>query len=90
MDWKKFGYLIASKNRMKITKSLAEKPKTPKEISKELGLYISHVSSTLSQLEKTEIVKCHNPEQKRGKLFYLTQIGKDLEIELRGRNNLME
>lgn len=90
MDWKVFGYLVASKYRMKILLSLAEKPKTPKEISKELGLYISHVSSTLSDLSSKGIIQCLNPNQKRGKLFYLTETGKDLEKELRTRKNLLD
>lgn len=88
MDWEKFGYVIASKYRMKITLCLAEKPKTPKEIAKELGFYISHVSSTLSDLSRHGIVKCLNPSQKRGKFFTLTEIGVELGKELKNRKNL--
>ncbi len=90
MDWKKFGYLLASKYRMKITLCLADKPKTPKELAQELGLYISHVSSTLSDLSKHGVVKCLNPQQRRGKIFSLTDIGSELEKELRSRKKLLD
>lgn len=90
MDWKKFGYLIASKYRTKITLSLTEKPKTPKEIAQELGLYISHVSSTLSDLSKEGIVKCLNPSQKKGRIFSLTDIGMEFARELKNRKSLLD
>ena len=89
MDWKILGYLAASKYRMKIIQSLVDKPKTPKELARELGLYISHVSSTLSDLSEKGIIECLNPSQKKGRFFTLTDIGKELEKELRNRKNLL-
>jgi len=89
MDWKKLGYVVASKYRIRIVLSLAEKPKTPKEIAQELGLYISHVSSTLSDLSGEGIVKCLNPSQRRGKMFSLTDIGKELGKELKNRTRYL-
>jgi DNA-binding MarR family transcriptional regulator len=89
MNWKKFGYIIASKYRMKIVLSLSASPKTPKEVAQELDLYISHVSSTLSDLSKEGIVECLNPSQKRGRIFSLTNIGKELAEELEKRKGLL-
>jgi len=89
MDWKKFGYLAASKYRIKIALSLAECPKTPKEIANDLGLYISHVSSTLSDLSNEGVVECLNPSRKKGRLFCLTPIGQELAKELGKRRGLL-
>jgi len=90
MDWTKLRYLIASKYRNRIVLCLAEKPKTPKEIAQELGFYISHVSSTLSDLSREGTVECLNPSQRRGKMFSLTDIGRELEKELRNRARLLD
>jgi DNA-binding MarR family transcriptional regulator len=80
--WAKYGYTIASTYRTKIVSALLERPKTPKELAKELNLYLSHVSSTLSELLDKDIAYCINPSQRRGKVFTLTKEGKEVGKQL--------
>lgn len=85
MDWEKYGYTIASKYRTKVVVALSQKPKTPSEIAGETGLYISHASSTISDLIENNIIKCLTPSLKRGKVFDLTSAGKEVAAEIKKR-----
>ena len=76
VQWDKYGYVVASKYRKKVVIALTEKPRTPKEISNETRLYLSHVSSTLSSLVEKGIVQCLTPSLRRGKIFDLTDDGR--------------
>ena len=78
MDVDKLGWVKASSYRKDILNSL-EKPKTPKELSEDTGYYLSHVSSTLSDLKSKDIVECLNPDRRKGKLYSITEEG----IEIR-------
>jgi len=78
MDWSLYGYIVASEYRKKILLSLFERPKSPKEISEETKLHLSHVSLTIYDLIKKGLVKCLTPNLKKGKLFSLTATGKEI------------
>lgn len=82
MDWNKFGYILSSKYRRKIIISLKGDPKTPKQISLELELHLSHVSSTLKDLTRIGIIKCLTPDLRKGKLYGLTGIGEEIVNKL--------
>ena len=85
MDWEKYGFTIASKYRTKVVMALSQKPKTPSEIAEETGLYLSHVSSTISGLIENNIIRCLTPSLKRGKVFDLTEAGKEIAAEIKKR-----
>lgn len=78
MDWKKYGYVLSSTYRQKIVLSLKEGPKTPKQISLESRLHLSHVSYVLKDLGNNSIVKCLTPDLRKGKLYGLTKDGKEV------------
>lgn len=78
LDWKKYGYVISSDYRKKVVISLLEGPKTPKQIATEVNLYLSHVSKTLNELRDAEVAVCLTPELKRGRIYELTEEGKEL------------
>jgi predicted transcriptional regulator len=78
MDWKKYGIVISSRYRQEVIKTLMQRPKTPKQISIETGLYLSHVSKTLNELSSLEIVTCLTPDLKRGRIYDLTKDGRDI------------
>ena len=82
MDWGKYGHVIASEYRKKIVMSLARGPKTPKQISEDTKLYLSHVSYVLRDLMKKEVVRCLTPNLRRGKLFTLSKDGKEIADQL--------
>lgn len=83
MDWTKYGYVVASEHRKMVVMALAEGPKTPKQISKETKLYLSHVSHVIKDLLKKKIVECLTPTLKRGKVFSLSDEGKEIAEQLK-------
>jgi len=85
VQWNKYGYVVASEYRKKVVIALEERPKTPKEVSNETGLYLSHVSFTLSSLIEKGIVKCLTPSLRRGKIFDLTEEGNRIAKEIGNR-----
>ena len=75
--WKQLGYVLRAKNRRKVIKAL-DRPKLPSQLAKELGIHISHISRTLSELEEAGLVKCLTPDEKIGRLYGLTEKGKEI------------
>ncbi len=81
-DWGRLGFVLGSSHRKALVRTLVERPKTPKEISLRTGIAISHVSNTLRELEAEKIVICLTPELRKGRLFGLTEIGKQLAARI--------
>lgn len=82
MDWDKYGYVTASNYRKKIVLVLGDKPKTPKEIEEESNFHLSHISNTLSDLSDEGIIKCLTEERKKGRVYSLTELGKEIVRQL--------
>lgn len=78
MDWKKYGYVLSSTYRQRTVLSLEDGPKTPKQISLQSKLHLSHVSSTLKDLVSHGIVKCLTPDLRKGKIYGLTKDGNEI------------
>ena len=71
-----FTYVKRSKNRQKVVKIIATtRNKTPSEINKEMNVRFSLTSRVLGDLREKDIVECMNPEDKTGRVYYLTEIG---------------
>lgn len=49
----------------------------PSEIAEEMNLRINQISAILSDLKKENIVVCINEEEKIGRLYKLTEEGKE-------------
>lgn len=58
---------------MKLSKS-----KIPTELAQETGTKWWHVSRILKRLEKRGLVRCLNPKARVGKLFGITEIGREI------------
>jgi predicted transcriptional regulator len=82
MDWIKYGYVIGSKYRQRIIISLQKNPKTPKQISEETKIPITHVSFVLKSLSKRGIVMLLTTNLRKGKLFTLTKDGFEIAKKL--------
>jgi len=82
MDWAKYGHVIASDYRKRIVLSLMKDPKTPKQVSEETELYLSHVSRVINELMKKEVVRCLTPKLRRGKVFTLSDDGQEIAKQL--------
>jgi predicted transcriptional regulator len=73
--WKLYGYVVSSEYRKVIIKLLLEKPSTPKFMAQRSNKPQSHISRALKELENKGIVKCVNPDAKKGRIYRLTDLG---------------
>jgi len=78
MDWGDYSFVKRSQLRIDILKSLAERPKTPTELKKELGRSIALVSRYLQQLQERGLVECLTGKERMYKLFQTTEKGQKI------------
>jgi len=81
MDYQKYSFVISAPNRKEVVIALGME-KTPKELVKELGKQDANISRALRELAEKGIVKCLTPENKRGRIYVLSKIGKDIRKKL--------
>ncbi|MFZ3383454.1 MAG: winged helix-turn-helix domain-containing protein [Candidatus Methanoperedens sp.] len=74
-DWDLISFVKSSDKRLRILSLLKNSVFTPSDISTNLSIPISHVSSTLSELMENKIVICLTPERRKTKLFKITDKG---------------
>ena len=67
----------SSEYRSKVLKAIGNIIMTPSEIAKKVGLRLNHVSMVLTELKENNLVKCLNEGTKKGRLYQLTDTGKD-------------
>jgi predicted transcriptional regulator len=82
VNWNLVGFVKASDYRLRILFALVQNNKTPIELKTELKLYITHISTTLKELVNKGLVECLTPELKKGRIFALTQAGKEIVAEI--------
>jgi len=75
--WGDISFIISSEYRKKILKNL-ETPKIPSKISKEIDINKTHISKTLKELESKKMIKCLTPESNKGKIFVISNYGKEI------------
>ena len=52
----------------------------PSELSLELGLHISQITRNLIELEKRSIVRCLTPGLRKGRIYTLTDKGREIKL----------
>lgn len=72
------SYVLISKYREKTLKSLGDDVKIPTHIAKESGIRTNHISKVLSELKTKDMVECINEDARKGRLYRLTDTGKDV------------
>lgn len=72
------GFIKISKTRQKILKSLDETYLIPSEIAKKTDLQTTQVSNCLTDLKNKNLVNCINEEDKKGRIYELTDDGKEV------------
>ena len=77
-----YAYVKRSKNREQIINIIATSRKTPSEIVEIMDARFSLVSASLSDLKSEGIIFCINEEDKTGRLYKLTDLGKQIFEEL--------
>ncbi|MBU7013804.1 MAG: winged helix-turn-helix transcriptional regulator [Theionarchaea archaeon] len=83
-DWKSIGYVLASIYRRKIILALKDSPLTPKQLSQICGIGIGHVSNVLKGLRDQDLVECLNPKARKGRLYDLTETGREISTAVLG------
>lgn len=73
-----YGFILSSKRREKILKSLKNKPLRPFEIARKTKYKAPNVSKTLFQLEKYKLVECITPNKSSWRVYAITELGKRL------------
>ena len=72
------SFVRISKYREKTLKSIGDEVKIPTHIAKDSGIRTNHISKVLSELKSKEMVECINEEARKGRLYRLTDTGKDV------------
>ena len=54
---------------------------TPSEISEKTKLRLNHVSNFLKDLKDNKLILCLNDDDKRGRLYQITELGKKVAKE---------
>lgn len=83
------SYVQISKYREKTLKSIGDDVKIPTNIAKDSGIRTNHISKVLSELKSKEIVECINEEARKGRLYRLTDTGKEV-LEVINENEKKE
>lgn len=73
----------SSEYRYKVLKAINNEILTPSEIAKKVGLRLNHVSMVLTGLKDSNLVKCLNEDAKKGRLYQLTELGKNAIAKFR-------
>lgn len=72
------GFIKASSIRMKILETLYEKDRTPSEIAKITNIALGNVTKILGELRKMNLVICKTPRLKKGRIYSLSEKGREI------------
>jgi len=75
--WDNISFIVRSSPRKKVILALQE-PKTPTQLSKELGINIGFISNILIDLQKRELIECLSPNEKRHRFYQVSKNGKGI------------
>ena len=79
---KGISLLKNSDYRRRILESLSNvKYLTPSEIAEKTKIRLNHISNFLKDLKDYKLVICLNDEEKRGRLYQITKLGKKVVDE---------
>ncbi len=78
--WEDYGFIERGKLRKEILKNL-NKPKTPRQVSKELKIHLAEASRVLIELTKRGLATCLTPNLLSGRVYGLTDRGKKVMNE---------
>lgn len=82
----KIAFVIASTHRKNIILFLDDSLYTPKQIGDAINVRTNHISNLLAQLRKKDLVYCATPQIRKGKLYALTDDGKQVLEYIKSQN----
>src|SRR5438046_10367347 len=68
------SFVLASRQREAVLAAVIPGPKTPMQVAKQTGLHLPHVSRTLGQLLRTDLVE-RVAGQRRGRRYAASTLG---------------
>ena len=74
----KIAFVIASNHRRNIILFLDDSLHTPEQIGDAINVRTNHISNLLAQLRKKDLVYCATPQIRKGKLYALTDDGRQV------------
>lgn len=78
LNWGEISQLISSETKLEILDCLSQNELSPSLISKKTSLNISTISKNLKLLEELDLIVCLTPNNRKGKLFQITNKGKTI------------
>lgn len=75
VKWELVSFINRSQQRRKILLAL-RKPATPSKLSKETGMYLTHVSRALRELTEKGLVDCLTPKERVEKYYRISNLGR--------------
>lgn len=76
--WDSIGFIMISPHRLKIIEHLYVQSALPSQISSHIKKPFGHVSNLLKGLQERKLVVCQNPNLKKGRIYSLTELGRDV------------
>ena len=77
-------FINNSSYRVNVLKDLSDGDvKMPRDIATNCNILPNHISNVLTQLRKLDLLECINPEYKKGRLYRLTDDGKNILKDLK-------
>jgi len=74
--------LKSSQYRAKIMQAIGNDTVMPSEIAHKTSIRLNHVSAFLTELKDKKLLKCLNEESRKGRLYELTELGKNAITKL--------
>lgn len=84
------SFIIRSKYRTRILWHLSRGITTPSLLAENAQIRINHVSNLLREMQEKKLVKCINPEEKKGRIYELTELGHSLLNEISKMEGVFE
>jgi DNA-binding MarR family transcriptional regulator len=84
MDWQKYAWVKRGSRRQKTLELLskANNPLAVNDIHQKSKIAISQASATITELEEAGLIKCLNVQDKIGRLYLITEEGKEIITKL--------
>ncbi|MHA1381795.1 MAG: MarR family transcriptional regulator [Candidatus Helarchaeota archaeon] len=86
--WKLISFIIRSKYRLKVIKSLENGEKTPSQISIITKIRINHVSNILKEFILKNLIVCLTPDERKGRIYILTDLGNNILHKIKTLNQM--
>ncbi len=82
MNIENYSFVVSGKFRKNVFMQLESK-KSPSQIAKNLNASTTQVSRTLKQLESRNLIGCLTPSSRMGKIYALTDKGKEVFSDIK-------